>query len=146
MRSCGFSVCTFFFGIPYVLYRKMWLLGLLWYVINLIVSLFLPSFEGLITFVIGIIVSIQFKSWYMIHAKEKVEKIKRENPGKSQEQLLAICKKKGGPSKIVTALIILYFVLLLIAIFMPLINNKFANLENIISSYFRLNFWDIWNK
>ena len=96
LRIGNFSGNTFFFGMMYVLYRKMWLLGITWLVLSMIINKFLPSYAGFLTGALNLTVSLTFKSMYLKHVKEEVEKIKATNPEKTPEQLLEICRKKGG--------------------------------------------------
>lgn len=112
-RSGGFSLCSFFFGAMYALCRKMWLLGLAWYILSLILSLFLPLFSVLLMIVFNVVVAINFKKWYVQHAKDKVAQIKAENSGASFEQLKAICARKGG----VTYIPLIIFLVFCVAVF-----------------------------
>lgn len=105
IRNRTFSFCTFFFVISYMIYRKMWLLAVLYFVVTTIASLFLSWIGSIILFVARIFVSVKFKDMYMNHVKEQVEKIKRENPEKNQEQLLSICRKQGGTSLLAVILV-----------------------------------------
>ena len=108
-RSGGFSGWSFLFGNLYALYRKMWLLGVIWVVVTLIAMKFLPSYVTFITGCMNLIVAIQFKKWYLRHAEEEVEKIKAKNPGKTGEQLKMICKKKGGTTIIPIVIAVLLY-------------------------------------
>ena len=112
LKSGSWSWCAFLFGSLYYFYRKMWLLGLLWYAIAIVGNLFLQSLMRLINLVLIIVGSIKFMEWYLKHVNEQVAKIKMENPGKTQEELASICRKKGGT----TAIPIVIFVLLYLAI------------------------------
>ena len=109
LKNKGFSWCTFLFGFLYPLYRKMWLIGFGWFAINSIVNMFLSKLASLITLIVGIIASIQFKKWYLTHVEEEVNKIKTENPSKTQEELIAICKKKGGTTVVPVIVAILIY-------------------------------------
>ena len=42
------SICSLLFGLFYVLYRKMWLLGVMWFLLMFVANLFLPNFASLI--------------------------------------------------------------------------------------------------
>lgn len=113
LKNGGFSVNTFFFGNIYILYRKMWMLGIIWFLISIIISMFLSSLSSILTLVGNIYISTQFKKWYLKYVEEKVAKIKAENPNASHEQLLMICTRKGGT----TIIPIIIFLVLFITIF-----------------------------
>ena len=104
--TSGFSWCTAFFGIYYMVYRKMYSLAAICYIINIITITLLPKFENIISLVIGIVVAMIFKEMYMKKVTKKVEKIQEKNQGKTHEELLKICEKKGGTSIIA---VIIYF-------------------------------------
>ena len=120
IKNETFSWCFFFFGSLYLLYRKMWLYGFGLIFGLLILYLFLPILGSIASFGATILFSIKFKEWYIQDAKDKINQIKTLNPGKSTEELKAICKKKGGTTiipVIVFAILVfivpgvLYFVL-----------------------------------
>ncbi len=116
LKNGGFSINTFLFGVLYVLYRKMWLLGFVWLAINIIVSMFLPSISTYVTWGANIIISLQFKKLYLNHVSEEVNKIKIENPGKTNEQLMLLCSQKGGTTLIPVVIVgIIYGIMFFIA-------------------------------
>lgn len=114
IKKGGTSWSCLFIGILYVLYRKMWLLGFIWWVISIISNIFLPSVASYISLFLDVAISMEFKKWYLKHAEEQVDKIKTENPGKSKEELMKICKKKGGVTLIPDIIYIIYVILLII--------------------------------
>lgn len=113
LKEENFSINTFFLGIYYILYRKMWLLAVLYIVVIIISSIFLPTFYNAINFAVGIIISFKFKKMYIKQVREKVEIIKKENSFKSNEELIEICRKKGGTSILAPILYILGIIMLL---------------------------------
>ena len=117
LKDGGISGYTLLFGPIYILYRKMWLLGLISAGIIILANIFLKSYSLIVLLVISIILSFKFKDLYLNYVKEKVNKIKRENTDKSKEELMIICSKKGGTSLLpVIALIIIYGISLYITI------------------------------
>lgn len=140
LKNGGFSVNTLFFGNIYVLYRKMWMLGIVWFLVSMIISMFLSSLSSVLTIAANIFISTQFKKWYLKNVEEKVTKIKAENPNASYEQLLAICTKKGGTTIIpVIIFLVLYIVAIGVIIFTVLENidsvkKKYDNIYNNNSS------------
>lgn len=133
LKDESFSWCIFFWGSIYALYRKMWLLGIVWIVVNIVVSFFLPSLSGIIIFVANIFISTQFKKWYINNAKEQIAKIKEENPNQSQEQLIVLCKQNGGTSvwPIIISIII-YLGIIIISVIA--VNNMYKKNNNNFSN------------
>ena len=110
IKSGKFSWPSFFFGVLYVLYRKMWLLWLIIIAIYAVASSIIPL-PALIEYIIsGIIIGLIFNKVYVNKVREKVEKIVRENPGKTKEELKAICSKKGGTTIIPVLIIVGLFI------------------------------------
>lgn len=90
--SGKFNWCAFFFPILYLLYRKTYVITFILFTINLILR------SDLVFIIEGIILGITFNNFYTAEAKKQVVKIKRNNPGKSHEELKQICFLKGGGS------------------------------------------------
>lgn len=111
----GFSSCAFFFAFMYAFYRKMWLLGITWFVALFIFSNFLPSYYEIIAFIISIVLGNKFKTIYIKYVYEQINKIIRQNPYSSREEIIEICRKKGGTSVIhiliICAIILVAFVI-----------------------------------
>ena len=75
----------------------------------------------IVSFFIGIICSIFFKKWYFQKVKERITKIKAENSSLSKEQLLIICKQRGG---VVIWPVIVFIICTLIYIFIALMSTS----------------------
>jgi len=129
----GFSWNTLIFGVLYVLYRKMWLLGLCWILINVgiktmpvLLDINLPSITQLfknfdwyewwqialvlLPYIINIIMAFLFKKTYSKIVTKKVERIKLENNEKTPDELIQICNKKGGTTKLPVIILILIYI------------------------------------
>lgn len=114
LRTGTFSWCTFFLGIFYLVYRRMWLFALIVYIISIMIDNFVKS--ELLNIIIGIVVAIVeaaiFKNIYVSKVRKKVEKIKKENQDKSPEQLVNICSLRGGPSILYTLILIILLLII----------------------------------
>lgn len=91
-----FNIGAFFFSSLYLCYRKMFLYGLLLFIVTLIILNFI-NIPALGT-AINVLLAIFFNKFYVKEANKRVQKIKQKNPDKSFEQLKEICTKKGGTS------------------------------------------------
>jgi len=123
IKKGGFSIWSFLFGMFYVIYRKMWLLSTVGIVISLVANLFLPTFATYIVGAFGWAVAFQFNKWYLENAKENVEKIKNENFGVSQQNLIEICRKKGGTSIIAVVIAAICYLAFVIGLTFLAIEN-----------------------
>ena len=117
LKNGGFSINTFLFGSLYTLYRKMWLLSLIWIVGSIILANFLPDLAGILNLAATIYMSIEFKKLYVKNAREEIAKIKFLNPNLSKEQLMLVLRQKGGTSiwpVVVSAVLILITIVLIV--------------------------------
>ncbi len=135
LKDGQFSFCSLFFGLLYVVYRKMWYLATIWVLINIFSSMFLSSLSGIITLAFNVFVAIKFKNLYIKHVKEKVSLIKAKNPGATKEQLIAICSKKGGTSIIAVVAVTGLFVLFLFLLFIFLMTFSLKKLDDNVSIF-----------
>ena len=85
LKNGGFSWCTFFFGTYYILYRKMWIFGIILWAIGLVIGNVVGTLEWLeliIDLIIGISAACIFKEKYLAYATKNVRKIKEKNANK----------------------------------------------------------------
>lgn len=113
LKNGTFSFCSLLLGPIYVLYRKMWFVGLIWIVINVIINLFLSSISTLLLIIVNIVISTQFKKLYLKQVKEEVKEIQKDNTGASKEELIKICNQQGGTTIIPVIIIIVFYTLLM---------------------------------
>ena len=93
-----FSVPAFFFGAYYLLFRKMWLYGISWIVLIIAGEIFIPDYVSFISLALAIIMGITFNRMYLQTIDQKIDKLKQLNMDKNKQELLKICKQKGGTS------------------------------------------------
>ncbi len=103
----GFSWPAFFFSSLYFFYRKMWLLGVATIIFFSILGFFIkdPLIFFLVSLIYDIIVASKFKDMYLKKALEEVDRVKAENPNKTDEELAEIVKNRGGTSTVVLIII-----------------------------------------
>lgn len=98
-----FNFCAFFFGVVYILYRRMYLLGISYMIISFLLRI-LCSFFGMVgdivyyTYALAtwIVLGCNFYSIYEWNFKRKMNKYK--NLDYTNEELLKVAKQKGGVS------------------------------------------------
>ncbi len=96
LKSLSFSWCTAWFGCVYVMYRKMWLLGVVWLVSIILCIVFLGLVGGCIVAFLPRFFAVNFKEYYIRHALDDIKKIKLMNPTATPDELKEMCRKKGG--------------------------------------------------
>lgn len=95
--SKNFNIFAFLFGPIYFMYRKMYLIGIIiWLVTTILFSVF-----PVLVFLIYIINGCIFIKMYNLHINKKINKIRLENNNATFDELKSICLKKGGVNYLV---------------------------------------------
>ena len=81
----------------YFFYRKMYLIGFIIVVLNTTVSI-LFNLSFIVSIFLFFILGVFTNQVYITHAKNKVKKIKEDNPNLSKEELTKLCVREGGTS------------------------------------------------
>ena len=125
IKEKKFSIQALFLSWIYTLYRKVYIPSIIGMVVIAILG-FLPSaIYTILAFTFAIILGINFNRWYILFAQKQVQKIKVANPNISENELINICKKKGGTN--IWLAIVIY---LIFAIISSALNPNVANLDN----------------
>ncbi len=105
----NFSVPALFLSWIYTLYRKVYIPSIIGMVAIIILG-FLPStIYTMVILIFAIVLGINFNKWYVFYAKKQVEKIKISNQTVNENELINICKKKGGTNLWIAILIYAIF-------------------------------------
>lgn len=132
-----YNFAAFFFNIFYLMYRKMYLEGIVLFILMIGLQLLLiaiPFVPALIDLIINLLLLFMFNKIYVKKAKKKIEKIINKNKNKSISDLRNICKKAGGTNLILTiilsiVLILLTSVILVFVLPTTIIKLMFGNLK-----------------
>lgn len=101
-----FNFAAWFFNVFYILYRKMYIQGILLVLgVNLLVSFLGDKISSILIFILLIVIGFIFNKVYVNYVKKQVELIKSNNPNSSEDELINICKNKGGTSLIISIVI-----------------------------------------
>lgn len=121
-----FSVPALFLSWIYTLYRKIYIPSIIGMGAIILLG-FLPSIiYTIIVFAFVIVLGINFNKWYVAYAKKQVEKIKMSNQNINENELINICKKKGGTN--IWLAILIYAVFAIVSGFLnPNVNNLYKN-------------------
>lgn len=143
-QICSGDFCfpAFFFGPFYLLYRKIYLVAIVWIAINYALVEIFPSNEGdttyyilrIITIVVNVVVGLKFKEKYVEYAEKKVNKIKEQNPDRDINSLARICTKKGGTSLVpvvlfIVALFMIIFIIAAYRSYVSVMNNALYEIK-----------------
>lgn len=133
IKSRNYNFSALFFGIIYLFYRKMILLGILLFSVSILITLFItPIFP----FIINIILCFTFNKLYIKRSNKKINKIKSNNPSATKEMLTALCAEKGGVSIVILILgIFVITVITFIAVTIAIMKGTITIFGNIISDF-----------
>ncbi len=129
-KKGSFSWCAFLLGHIYFIYRKLYAVGILVYILNLLIYFFASATHmnlylyGIIALIVQIFLGVTFKRFYFNECVERVAKIKQENTDKGFNQLTEIVRLKGGtnPTAVIIVLLpALVLIILFLLIFFPFI-------------------------
>lgn len=129
----GFNIGAFISSSIYLFYRKMFWYAILLFIVNIILlNIEIPGIQMIISVLMGFFMN----KFYVKISRDRIEKIKQENSGASQNELIDICSKKGGTSvgKIFLGMFtqfILAIIILFIMIFAGLANGFIDLLKNL---------------
>lgn len=131
-----FSICAFFLGEIYYFYRKMFLYGIIIFVIRIILGMISPA----IMIVLNIVLGIFTNKIYINYAQNKVDSYKLYN----KDNIMELCKKNGGTSIIMVLIsviteVLLVFVMLFVFLSLGLSFGILALLSSFTSSNTKIN-------
>lgn len=143
-RKGGFSIWAFLLGPIYFLYRKLYAVAGILYVMSLGISSFftyttqgrfnnlnvqniksLVTIKGLKTYIIiyllvflifRMLLGLTFKKFYFNEIVERIGKIKQDNPDLGFNQLAQLVKQKGGTNIILPLLFIIIPIILIVIV------------------------------
>lgn len=95
INQSSFSFPTFLVGFFYFWYRKMYLYGIAWFILVVILTIISPRGIGIFEFIIRVILAIQFKKIYFYFARKKVKLLISRTPNLSFDQRKQLCRKRG---------------------------------------------------
>lgn len=92
----GFNIWAYLFGGLYYAYRKLFIASLIIIIINILI-IYVLKLNYLLAFV-NILYASLFYKIYGSHIEKQVDKIKKENPNSTGDELIRKCSRKGGIS------------------------------------------------
>ena len=127
IKKSPFNIYAFLLNWSYVLYRKMYVVGILGMVITGIVVLQKPKFLIAYILITMVIIGLAFNKVYIFLSKLKVEFMIKKLKDTDSFTIENICEKRGGV-KVVPALII--YLIFLIIIFFSMFNVYYNKNNN----------------
>lgn len=115
-RKGKFSWCAFFLSSVYFLYRKMYAIGCIIAILNLLICWVFRNNVILLcitSLIFCLFQGLTFKKLYFNESVERIAKIRHDNKNKGINELVAIARAKGGVN---TTIIIPFIVLLLLEV------------------------------
>ena len=117
IKKSPFNIYACILNWMYVLYRKMYLIGILGLILTGFVLIKFPQYFLVYAIIAMIVLGFAFNKLYIFISKIKVDRIVNKSNDEDRFNLKKICEKKGGVN-ILFALIIYFIFLVLVIIYM----------------------------
>jgi len=129
IKKMPFNFWAFLLNWMYLLYRKLYITGIIGLIISWIVVKF---FRPYLLYYIGgvmILLGLFFNKYYIAVAKERVERIKEKSGEEDRYVLASLCTEKGGVNVVSALLIYLVFLVIVFFTLFTIIIRKTHNAE-----------------
>ncbi len=140
-KKGSFNIFCMLFSFFYFLYRKMYLVGLISFLIQAVIANYIKNV--FVSIICMIILGFIFYPLYKIHIRRKISKIREKVT--TEEEINNMCEKKGGTSIVAAIIIPVILILVLIAsLGMKVLDSATDNINNQnnnsnISNYYSYN-------
>ena len=124
IKKSPFNIWAFLLNWMYVLYRKLFITGIIGLIITAIVAFFFTKYFLIYLIIVLLILGFGFNPYYIYIVKRKVNKILKEYEGTDSFSLENMCKEFGGVNTIIALIIYLLFLIaIVLSIIKPTINT-----------------------
>lgn len=127
IKKRPFNIYAFLFNWMYVLYRKLYITGIVGLFLSYLVVLFLKPWFLIYVVIVMILLGFLFNPYYIKMAKIKINRIKNKFDVTDSFTLSNVCKEKGGVSAIPALVVYLVFLIAVILSLFPIRLNKNNN-------------------
>ena len=115
IKKSPFNIWAFILNWMYVLYRKLYITGIIGLGIALIITLFYTRFIVAYLIISMLLLGVAFNPYYIFIIKQRIKRLETKYEGSDSFTFTGICKDKGGVNAIFALLI--YFIFLVIILF-----------------------------
>ena len=127
IKKSPFNIWAFLLNWMYLLYRKLYITGIIGLVISWIVIVFIRQYVWIYIGIVMIALGLFFSKYYIFISKKKVEKIIQNNPEEDRFNLETICRQKGGVNVVIALIIYLVFLIIVFFSLVSFVYNKNHN-------------------
>jgi len=131
IKNSPFNIYAFLLNWMYVLYRKMYLIGIIGMLLTGVIIILSPKFLLVYIVIVMAIIGLLFNKVYLLFAQKKIEKILIKYEGTDKFTMEGICKSSGGVNT--QKALGIYFIFLLII---------FSSMFIHYNKYYNQKFWD----
>ncbi|MBR5370048.1 MAG: zinc ribbon domain-containing protein [Bacilli bacterium] len=125
IKKRHFNIWAFLLNWMYLLYRKLYITGIIGLIITTIVAFFFTKYFLIYLAIVLLLLGFGFNPYYIYIVRRKVDKILQDYEGTDSFSLTNMCKEFGGVS--VSIALIIYFAFLIVivlSIVKPTINTS----------------------
>lgn len=125
IKKRPFNIWAFLLNWMYLLYRKLYITGIIGLLITVIVALFLTKYFIIYFVITMIVLGFVFNQYYIYIVKRKVNNILKEYEGTDSFSLEKMCGEFGGVNIPIALIIyIVFLVVIVISIVKPAVNTS----------------------
>lgn len=114
IKKSPFNIWAFILNWMYLLYRKLFVTGIIGLIITTLVAFFLTKYFLIYLVVMLLILGFGFNPYYIYISKNKVDKILKEYEGSDSFTLEKICRELGGVNTVFSLIIYAIFLVVII--------------------------------
>lgn len=114
IKKSPFNIWAFLLNWMYVLYRKLYITGILGLTIALILVLFSSKYIIIYLIISMVILGFIFNPYYIFVIKQRIKRLEKTHEGSDSYTFTKICEEKGGVN--IPIALIIYFIFLVIII------------------------------
>lgn len=115
IKKYPFNIWAFLLNWMYVLYRKLYITGIVGLGIALFITLFYPRFIVVYLIASMIILGIAFNPYYRFVIKQRIKRLENKYEGSDSFTFTGICQEKGGVNA--PFALVVYFIFLVVIFF-----------------------------
>lgn len=114
IKKRSFNIWAFLLNWMYLLYRKLFITGIIGLIITSLVAVFLTKYFLIYLIIMLVVLGFGFNPYYIFISKNKVEKVLEEYDGSDSFTLEKICKELGGVNIVFSLIIYMIFLIVIV--------------------------------
>ena len=129
IKRSPFNIWAFLLNWMYLLYRKLYITGIIGLIITLLVAIFYTKYFLTYFIITIVLLGLLFNPYYVFIVKRRVKKILVDYEGSDPFSLQKICSELGGVNVVLALIIYLIFLVFIVFSIVKISINKTSNVK-----------------